>query len=347
MTANGRDSRGFSLVELLVVISIIALLSAFLLPGLSRAREYAYFTSCKSNLRQLGIGLLIYAGNNRGKLPEGDNRCGMPNASDLNEFRRIGATVMWENGYQGLDIIRQMYVDGPTNGYNWDGVIAKVSGRYLFGSPRLRGKYAPVEVFWDPITGVRDWMWSGYNGAPSCGTEKARDENTRRNKGFGYALFLNSVGCWKYQTTGDKTHYSQYYGGDGGWLDTGEPFRWNTKNRAVRTSHKPSVWLAACKEPADNILYKSVYWTYVSHFGVKRAAPGEFRFNAVHLDGHDSIWKEPQIGSDSWATIVRDWLFPGEKGGPYGWPHVIPAGQPGKVYGAHKEPWIDDALDEG
>lgn len=64
-----RIHAGFTLIELLVVISIISLLVAILLPALSAARRTAESMTCKSNLRQIGLALHMYAGESRGFLP--------------------------------------------------------------------------------------------------------------------------------------------------------------------------------------------------------------------------------------------------------------------------------------
>jgi len=63
--------RGFTLVELLVVVGIIALLIALLMPVLSRARKSANNVQCMSNLRQMGVMLREYAVANHDSLPPG------------------------------------------------------------------------------------------------------------------------------------------------------------------------------------------------------------------------------------------------------------------------------------
>jgi len=65
-----RESRGFTLVELLVVIGIIALLIAILLPVLNKARSAAMLTRCMSNHRQLMMGMFLYVNDSRGWAPQ-------------------------------------------------------------------------------------------------------------------------------------------------------------------------------------------------------------------------------------------------------------------------------------
>jgi prepilin-type N-terminal cleavage/methylation domain-containing protein len=63
--------RAFTLVELLVVVSVIALLISILLPSLRRARDQAKLATCAANLRQIGLAIRLYADDNAGHIPCG------------------------------------------------------------------------------------------------------------------------------------------------------------------------------------------------------------------------------------------------------------------------------------
>jgi len=69
-----KKRQGFTLIELLVVIAIIAILASILFPVFSRAREKAREANCKSNLRQIGLAIQMYASDWDDLLPLANSR---------------------------------------------------------------------------------------------------------------------------------------------------------------------------------------------------------------------------------------------------------------------------------
>jgi prepilin-type N-terminal cleavage/methylation domain-containing protein len=366
--------RGFTLVELLVVVSIVALLAAFILPGLSRAREYAYFTSCKSSLRQIGIGLLTYAADFRGVVPEGDNPCtdtGNWTGGGARE-RKIGLKGPygwdWWSGsatyrpqkrlllkiYQGWTDIRS---SNRMGGRNWYGKKGDYGWKWV-GDPHRPGRYLPIEIFWCPIVKVRDWgpigtssedyTYGGYF-RNYFGTERDRDMWARRRGVFGYQMFINTTGC-SLLPKGVTNHTMivargasvQYLRRDGGG------WRPNTRYKSVRATHKPSVWLAADLPPhADSNDQRAWPTRYRSHFGTLQTIPGEWRYNVLHLDGHvhDEIWRDTYLSED-WALYRRG---DDSSGSPwvYGWEWVDDANVTTRsTYGIRPKNGFTGAFDE-
>lgn len=132
--------RGFSLIELLVVVSIIAILASMLLPAITIVREAANRTVCLSNLRQGGMASLVYQ-NDQEALPL------------ISNTDASGASMMWGH-YRGNPTF-QLYYEEYLGGTNFD-INGTYFSRSLISCPSNKRKGLNGENYrlaWNLLTG--------------------------------------------------------------------------------------------------------------------------------------------------------------------------------------------------
>ena len=142
-----REQEGFTLIELLVVIAIIAILAAMLLPALASAKEKGKRAYCSGNLRQIGIGMTVYA-------------------TDYRDFVVSARNIPGSNPERFV----QIAINPPEAGAAATvGLTIQTNNIWTCpnrpGFPTYEGEYPQYNIGYQYFGGIKGWLTTGYDGA--------------------------------------------------------------------------------------------------------------------------------------------------------------------------------------
>jgi prepilin-type N-terminal cleavage/methylation domain-containing protein/prepilin-type processing-associated H-X9-DG protein len=204
------DSRGggFTLVELLVVIGIIALLIAVLLPALSKAREQSNRVKCLANLRSLGQGMYAYANTFRDRLPNGNS----PGSADPDSGDQVLVPLC-------DDYAAPAVFHCPSDR---DPAPRQITNDYVGLANSARTSYDFYSIYWIPeygpllarLRGQAPLAWDLHGGSSKP------DEYQNHGTAGGNVLFSDGHVAWQHTEDWNATNWpapaSAYYDQIGG-----------------------------------------------------------------------------------------------------------------------------------